>query len=178
MTGTDYLQPEFVQKVPEGDDHKRSICTRCGFIDYQNPRIIVGSVASAGKKILLCKRAIEPRRGFWTLPAGFLELHERVEEGARREAREEAGAELTIDRLLACYSVLHISQVHLMYRATLENPETIKAGIESEEVQLFEWQDIPWKDLAFPSVYWALTQYKQVEGCKEFTPFSNPEEGL
>ena len=178
MTDTHYAKPEFVQKVPDGDDHERAVCTRCGFIDYRNPKIVVGSVATAGDRILLCKRAIEPRKGYWTLPAGFLEVNERVEDGAKREALEEAGADLTIDRLLAYYNVVHISQVQIMFRAKLNNPDTIAAGIESEEVGLFKWEDIPWEDLAFPSVVWALRQFKETKDRDDFPPFSNPVEGL
>ena len=178
MTGTDYPQPEFTRKVPDGDNMERSVCTRCGFVDYQNPKIVVGSVVSSGDRVLLCKRAIEPREGYWTLPAGFLELNETVEDGAKREAFEEAGARITIDRLLAYYSVKHISQIQLMFRATLDNPDTIEAGVESEEIGLFAWEEIPWEDLAFPSVYWALRQFRETEGRTDFPPFTNPVDGL
>ncbi len=175
---TNYLEPEFTQKVPDGDNMTRSVCTRCGFIDYQNPKIVVGSVAAFEDKVLLCKRAIEPRKGYWTLPAGFMELKETLEEGAMREAREEACAELEIDRLLATYSVPHLSQVQIMFRARLANPLKIAAGPESEEVGLFAWSDIPWTDLAFPSVYWALKQYDQSKDLADFAPFTNPVDGL
>lgn len=178
MTDDRTLTPSFGRKIPDGDNMERSVCTRCGFIDYQNPKIVVGSVATAGERILLCRRAIEPRKGYWTLPAGFLEQHETAEDGARREAREEAFAELTIHQLLAIYSITHISQIQLMFRATLDNPETIRPGPESAAVQLFEWQDIPWEDLAFPSVGWALRQFSQVRDETGFPPFANPIEGL
>ncbi|WP_306251474.1 NUDIX hydrolase [Parvularcula sp. IMCC14364] len=175
---TDNLEPEFARRVPEDDNMERSVCTRCGFIDYQNPKIVVGSVAVAGEQILLCKRAIEPRKSFWTLPAGFMELKETLEEAAMREAQEEACAELAIDRVLATYSVPHISQVQIMFRARLINPETIAAGPESEAVGLFNWSEIPWTDLAFPSVYWALKQYDQSKDNDDFAPFTNPPGGL
>ncbi len=175
---TDNLQPEFVLEVPEGEDRERSVCVRCKFIDYHNPKIVVGSIAVANGRILLCKRAIEPRKGFWTLPAGYMELQETVENAALREAWEEARARLTIDRILAYYSVPHISQVQIMFRTKLENPDSIAPGLESEEVGLFAWQDIPWTDLAFPSVYWALKQYKETEERSDFAPFSNPVDGL
>ena len=178
MTNTDLPAPDFIRKVPENDDRERSVCTKCGFIDYENPKIVVGSVAVYGDKFLLCRRAIEPRKGFWTLPAGFMELGETVEEAARREAREEAEADLTLTGLLAYYSVPHISQVQLMFRAQLNNPETIKAGPESAEVGLFTWEDIPWTELAFPSVYWALRQYNEVRGQAEHPAFTNPPSGL
>ena len=178
MTDTNLPAPDFIKKVPEGDDKERSVCTRCGFIDYQNPKLVVGSVVAHEEKILLCKRAIEPRKGFWTLPAGFMELAETVEEAARREAREEAGADLTLTHMLAYYSVPHISQVQIMFCATLNNPDTIAAGLESAEIGLFSWTDIPWTELAFPSVYWALKQFDEVRGQESFAPFTNPPSGL
>ncbi|GGD13849.1 NUDIX hydrolase [Aquisalinus flavus] len=174
----DRMEPDFTRKVPDGDTVERSVCTRCGFIAYDNPKIVVGSVATAGQRILLCRRAINPRKGYWTLPAGYLEHKETAEDGAMREAREEACATLTIHQLLATYSIMHISQVQLMFRATLENPETIAPGPESEEVGLFEWDDIPWDELAFPSVAWALRHYHQVKDRDAFPPFTNPVEGL
>lgn len=171
------LEKAFSEIIPDGDDRKRSVCTNCGFVDYQNPKIVVGSVASWEGAILLCRRAIEPRRGFWTLPAGYLELNETVEQGALREAWEEARAKMTLDRVLAVYSVERISQVQIMFRATLDTPE-VSAGPESEEVGLFRWSDIPWEDIAFPTVGWALRQWKQTENQETFAPFSNPVDGL
>jgi len=170
-------KPHFTRKVPPDDTMERAVCVTCGFVDYQNPKIVVGSVVTWGEKILLCKRAIEPRRGYWTLPAGYLELHETAEAGAAREAREEACAEIEIERLLAVYSVPRISQVQLMFRARLARPE-IAAGPESEAVGLFGWEDIPWADLAFPSVNWALRHYRETKGVADFAPFSNPVDGL
>jgi ADP-ribose pyrophosphatase YjhB (NUDIX family) len=163
----------FAMQVPEGDERERRVCTTCGFIDYVNPRIVAGSVAYVNDRILLCRRAIDPRKGFWTLPAGFMEQGESVEEGARREAREEAGAELEIETLLAVYSIPRLSQVQLMFRAKLLN--TPKAGPESLEVALVRWEDIPWKDLAFPSVKWALEAFRETMGRTGFAPFGNPE---
>jgi ADP-ribose pyrophosphatase YjhB (NUDIX family) len=126
-----------------------------------------------GDHILLCRRAIEPRKNFWTLPAGYLEEHETPEAGAMREAREEANAEIAIDSLLAVYAVPHISQVHLMYRAKLAQP-AFSAGPESLEVKLFSWEEIPWGELAFPSVKWALDHWKESKDLKGFSPFTNP----
>jgi ADP-ribose pyrophosphatase YjhB (NUDIX family) len=163
----------FARRVPEGDTHERYVCGQCGHIAYSNPKIVVGSVVSHGDRILLCRRAIEPRKNLWTLPAGFLEEHETPEDGARREAREEACAEIKIDALLAVYTVAHISQVQLMYRATLPTP-SFSAGPESLEVGLFAWNDIPWTELAFPSVKWALDHYRRAKDCAEFAPFANP----
>jgi ADP-ribose pyrophosphatase YjhB (NUDIX family) len=165
--------PQFERGVPEGDTHERYICGRCGHVHYTNPKIVVGSVVAYDNRILLCRRAIEPRKGLWTLPAGFLEEHESPEDGARREAREEACADIVIDALLAVYTVAHISQVQLMYRARLEAP-TFAAGPESLEVGLFGREEIPWAELAFPSVKWALGHYQASIGKAVFAPFSNP----
>ena len=179
MTSTDNQAPSFVRRVPEGDDRERNVCTRCAYVAYENPKIVTGSVATdAQGRILLCKRAIEPRRGFWTLPAGYMELGETVEQSARREAWEEARAELELDQVLAVYSVPRISQVQIMFRARLLNPETVAAGPESEAVRLVAWEAIPWTELAFPTVYWALRQHREVAGRASFPPFSNPQDGV
>ncbi len=171
------LDQRFLKAVPAGDDRTRDVCGHCGFVDYKNPKIVAGSVVSSGGDILLCRRAIEPRRGYWTLPAGYLELGESVEDGARREAWEEARARITIDAVLAVYSVPRISQVQIMFRARLDPPE-FAAGPESLEVALFAWEKIPWADLAFPTVGWALRQWKEVEGVDRFPAYSNPVDGL
>lgn len=162
----------FELRVPDGDDRERRVCGTCGFIDYQNPRIVAGSVVRKDGKILLCKRAIEPRKGYWTLPAGYMELGETVEAAAAREAKEEACAEIEIDRVLAVYSVPRIGQVQVMFRAELASD--IAPGPESVEVGLFDWKDIPWSELAFPTVVWALTHYAETRGVDAFAPFANP----
>ncbi|MDZ7629449.1 MAG: NUDIX hydrolase [Parvularculaceae bacterium] len=177
MSEKEALKQRFLRVVPAGDDRERDVCGHCGFIDYQNPKIVVGSVADFAGAILLCRRAIEPRRGFWTLPAGYLELGESVEDGARREAWEEARARIVIDRTLGVYSVPRISQVQIMFRARLETPDCA-AGPESLDVALFAWDDIPWAEIAFPTVGWALRQWKEVEGRDTFPAFGNPVEGL
>ena len=166
-------EPSFQQGRLEGDHLDRMICDTCGFVAYENPKIVVGSVVSSGDKLLLCKRAIRPRMGYWTLPAGYLELHETPIDGAKREAQEEALAEIKIIDLLAVYAIPRISQVQLIYRAELASPN-IGAGPESQEVGLYDWQDIPWKDIAFPSVHWALGHYRQSLGEKVVAPFTNP----
>ena len=166
--------PVFTRRVPTGDNMPRDICDRCGFIHYVNPKVVVGSVVGHQGRILLCRRAIEPRRGFWTLPAGFMEQGETAEQGARREAREEANAEIVLTDLLAVYSIPRIAQVQLMYRAELATP-SFSAGEESLEVVLFSWEEIPWDELAFPSVHWALTQFHSVEGRVGIAPFGNPD---
>ena len=169
--------PDFVLRVPEGDDRERRVCQRCDFVDYVTPKIVVGSVATWEDKILLCRRAIEPRSGFWTLPAGYMEEGESVEVAAAREAQEEARADLAIERVLSIYSIPRISQVQIMFRAALRSPD-ISAGPESAEVGLFAWEDIPWEELAFPSVHWALNHYRETMGQTAFAPFSNPPESL
>ncbi len=175
-------QPTFSVRMPDGDEMPRKVCDTCGFVAYENPKIVVGSVVRHDGRILLCKRAIEPRRGFWTIPAGYLELNETPDEGAMREAREEATAQIAISRLLAVYSVPRISQVQLIYRATLSAPDIgteamppIAAGVESEAVELFDWADIPWGELAFPSVHWALNHDREAEEGAPSVPFGNPD---
>ena len=163
----------FVHRVPEGDTLTRRVCDSCGFIDYENPKVVVGSVATWEDRILLCRRSINPRKGFWTLPAGFLELGEDPESGALREASEEACARLEIDQLLAVYAIPRISQIQLIYRARLLDPD-VRVGEETLELGLFEWEEIPWQDIAFPSVRWALNDHHAVAGLSDFAPRSNP----
>ncbi len=162
-----------VRAVPDGDNRERLVCPDCGFINYENPKVVVGAVVSRDEEILLCRRAIGPRKGFWTLPAGFMELNETPAEGAARETMEEACAEIEIDALLAVYSIPRISQVQVIYRALLVSPG-FAAGPESAEVELFAWEEIPWDDLAFPSVRWALGHFKEVRGQATFAARSNP----
>jgi ADP-ribose pyrophosphatase YjhB (NUDIX family) len=164
---------EFVRRIPEGDNVERDVCARCGHVHYVNPKIVVGSVCSWHGRILLCRRAIEPRRGFWTIPAGYMEERESPTEGAAREAWEEALAKIEIDRLLAVYAVPRISQVQLIFRARLVSAD-VAPGVESLETRLFAWEEIPWESLAFPSVHWALKHHREVEGCGDFAPFDNP----
>lgn len=159
-------------QTPPSEDRQRRVCDHCAFIDYVNPKVVVGAVVIDADHVLLCRRAIEPRLGFWTLPAGFLEENETVEEGALREAREEACADLALEGVLAVYSVPRISQVQVMFRARLARPG-FSAGPESQEVALFAWPDIPWDKLAFPSVRWALEHYQDWRTGMP-GPFSNP----
>jgi|SRR5215469_16158126 len=166
----------FARATPEGDDRERLVCVDCGFVLYDNPKIVVGSVARWGDKILMCRRAINPRRGFWTLPAGYLELNESTQAGAAREAWEEARARIAIESLLAIYDIPRISQVQLIYRARLID-ETVSAGPESLEVGLFGWDQIPWDDIAFPSVRWALGHEREVRDSGDLSPRSNPPAG-
>ncbi|MBQ0761369.1 NUDIX hydrolase [Marinobacter psychrophilus] len=139
------------QRIPAGDNRHRYVCTHCNTIHYQNPRIIAGTVPVWDNRILLCRRAIEPRYGYWTLPAGFMENQETTLEAAVRETREEALAEVNIEGLYVVLDVPHIDQVHIFYRATLIEGK-YGAGEESLETQLFELSDIPWDELSFPTV--------------------------
>src|ERR1700740_811508 len=149
------LRGPSVRGIPEGDNRERMICAECGYILYDNPKIVVGSVARGGDCLLLGPRSIQPRYVFWTLPAGYLELNESASAGAEREAWEEARARIEIEGLLAIYDIPRISQVQLIYRARLLD-EAIEPGPESLEVRLFDWAEIPWGELAFPSIRWAL----------------------
>lgn len=146
------------RKIPEGDHLPRYVCTACGTIHYQNPRIIAGCVIETEGKLLLCKRAIEPRLGYWTHPAGFMENGESVAQGAAREAMEEALAKVKIGSLLSIVNVLHAHQVHITYRATLAEPG-YGVGVESLETRLYDEAEIPWEDIAFLSVRFALQRY-------------------
>ena len=147
-----------VRLVPEGDHRLRDVCTACGHVHYQNPRIITGCVAEWQGRILLCRRAIEPRTGLWTIPAGFLENGESVQAGAARETAEEALAEVEVGSLLAVVNVLHSNQVHMMFRARLRDGSH-GPGIESLETQLYDEAAIPWPQIAFQSVRFALACY-------------------
>ncbi len=145
-------------QIPPGDHLPRFICGTCQTIHYENPKVIVGCVPEYQGKILLCKRAIEPRLGFWTIPAGFMENGETLEAGAARECLEEAQAHVSIGSLLAIVDVVHAHQVHVMFRAKLEKPE-FGAGAESLEVGLYSPEEIPWSDIAFRSIEFALKRY-------------------
>jgi ADP-ribose pyrophosphatase YjhB (NUDIX family) len=162
-----------IRGIPEGDDRERMICADCGYVLYDNPKIVVGSVVRLRERVLLCRRAINPRRGFWTLPAGYLELNESTSAGAQREAWEEARARIHIEGLLAIYDIPRISQVQLIYRAYLIDA-AISAGSESLEVGLFGWDEIPWDNIAFPSVRWALQHERDARATGDFTPRHNP----
>lgn len=145
-------------RVPEGDHRERYVCSACGTIHYQNPKLIAGCVPEHHGKILLCRRAIEPRRGYWTVPAGFMENGETLQEAAARESREEALAEVTIGSLLSVVHVLHAEQVHVFFRADLPQPR-FGVGPESLEVELVSPAEIPWADIAFPSTDFTLRRY-------------------
>ncbi len=145
-------------RIPPGDQRLRFVCTVCGTIHYENPRIIAGCVPEWRGQILLCKRAIEPRRGYWTFPAGFLENGEAVQEGAAREAVEEALAKVEIGSLVSIVNVVRAHQVHMTFRARLLDAD-FGVGEESLEVDLYDEADIPWSEIAFLSVEFALRRY-------------------
>ncbi len=145
-------------RVPEGDSRPRDVCPACGTIHYENPRIVAGCVVTYGDEVLLCKRAIEPRSGFWTVPAGFMELGETMAEAAARETLEEACARIEPGALFSIVDVVHARQVHVFFEAALETLE-FGAGEETEAAAMYPLDAIPWKELAFPSVRIALQRY-------------------
>ncbi|MDB6061193.1 MAG: hydrolase [Verrucomicrobiaceae bacterium] len=146
------------QLIPAGDDRMRYVCTQCHTIHYQNPRMIVGCLPVSGDRVLLCRRAISPRHGFWTLPAGFLENGETTQQGAERETWEEAHAKVANSTLYRVFDLPHIDQIYMFYRADLVG-ESYGPGTESLEVELFREEDIPWQELAFPVVFEALREF-------------------
>jgi ADP-ribose pyrophosphatase YjhB (NUDIX family) len=154
--------------VPAGDNRVRAICPSCGHIEYDNPRIVAGCVIEHEGKIVLARRAIEPRKGYWTLPAGFMELGETVEQGAAREAYEEAGAAVQITQLYTLYSIPRIGQVYMMFRASLPDGN-IAAGEESLEVSFFDEATMPWDELAFEAVRLTIERYWQESKRGQFT---------
>jgi ADP-ribose pyrophosphatase YjhB (NUDIX family) len=150
--------PAITLRIPSGDHRPRQVCGDCGTVHYQNPKIVAGCIPEWKGKILLCRRAIEPRYGWWTLPAGFMENGESTVAAAAREALEEANAIVDDLVLYAMYSLTHISQVYLMFRGRLRGGES-SAGAETLEVRLFEEAEIPWRDIAFPVVTETLQRY-------------------
>jgi ADP-ribose pyrophosphatase YjhB (NUDIX family) len=144
--------------TPPGDDRPRYLCEFCGAIHYQNPVMVVGCIPEMDGKLLLCRRAIEPCSGKWTLPAGYLENGETMSEGAEREAFEEAYARIEILAPYALYNICYVNQIYLMFRARLINDD-IRPGSESTEVRLFAEDEIPWDDIAFRVIQETLRQY-------------------
>ena len=145
-------------RVPDGDNMPRHVCDACGTIQYQNPKIVAGCIPEWQGRILLCKRAIEPRYGLWTIPAGFMENRETVEQAAARETDEEAMARVEIAGLYGVYNIPHISQVYMIFRGELVDGE-FAPGPESLETQLYAEEEIPWDEIAFPVVARALERY-------------------
>lgn len=169
--------PNFQPSVPEGDTHERMVCAKCDWIHYENPRIIVTGFCIWEDQILLCRRAIGPRRGFWTLPGGFMEIGETMHEGAAREVREEAGSIVSMDSLLATYTIARIGQVHMVFLAKMDSAD-YSIGEESLDVRLFPLQheSLPWDELAFPVNEWALRDYLSLDGKNVTQPFVVREE--
>ncbi len=147
-----------IVQIPAGDNRPRHVCPSCATIHYQNPKIVAGCIAEWEGKILLCKRAIEPRHGLWTLPAGFMENNETTLEAALRETREEACAEVNIEGLYALFNLPHINQVYMMFRGSLAAME-FAPGEESLQVELYDEADIPWDELAFATIKHTLRFY-------------------
>jgi len=145
-------------RVPDGDNRPRACCDRCGVVHYINPRPVVGTIPVWDYKVLLCRRAIEPRHGKWTLPAGFMEVGETTAEGALRETLEEAGARVALGQLFSMIDVPHVEQVHLFFQARLLDLD-FSAGEESLEVRLFDETEIPWQDIAFRTVAVTLRHF-------------------
>jgi ADP-ribose pyrophosphatase YjhB (NUDIX family) len=145
-------------QVPEGDDRERFVCLACDLVHYSNPRVIVGCLPVHGDRVLLCKRAIEPRKNYWTLPAGFMENGETTQQGAARETWEEARARVSNLDLYRVFDVPYISQVYMFYRCDLDNGE-YGVGPESLESGLYSKQDVPWDEIAFPVVHETLQEY-------------------
>lgn len=166
----------FVRHVPEGDNRERMVCGECGYVAYENPKVVVGSVVVSDGRVLMCRRAIEPRKGFWTLPAGYMELGETLEEGAAREALEEAEAVITIEGILGVFSIARIGQVQVIFRARFSDlgQPTFGAGLESLDVRLFKPDEIPWNEIAFPSVHWALNAWRELGTSPMGQPVGNP----
>ena len=158
-------------EIPQGDNVMRHVCTACGVIHYQNPNMVVGSLVEHDGKILLCKRAIEPRYGLWTLPAGFMENDETTMQAAERETREEACADVELLQLFTMFSLPHINQVYLLYRARLKSPE-FSPGPESLEVELYDEADIPWNTIAFPVIAESLRLYFKDRQAGQFNTWT------
>ncbi len=160
------------QRIPDGDNRPRFVCDNCDIIHYQNPNIVAGCLPVYGDKILLCKRAIEPRYGLWTLPAGYMENNETVEQAAIRESQEEANANVELQQLYTVFSLPHANQVYMMFRARLLD-ENFSAGIESLEVELFDESEIPWDQLAFSTIDYTLKYFFEDRKRGEFSLHSH-----
>jgi ADP-ribose pyrophosphatase YjhB (NUDIX family) len=145
-------------RVPEGDNRERAVCNACGEVHYENPLNVVGTLPVWGEQVLLCRRAIEPRHGLWTLPAGFMELGETVEQGALRETVEEAGARIELEGLFTLLNVVRVGQVHFFYRARMLDT-SLDPGPETLEARLFREDEVPWDEIAFRTVRETLKHY-------------------
>lgn len=160
--GSDKLE----MSIPDGDHRSRIVCTHCDTIHYQNPLIVVGCLIEYEGKILLAKRGIEPRKGYWNLPAGFMENEETAEEGALREVEEETGMRVTLERLLTVFSVVHANQVYLIFLARASTPDFTLTP-ESVDIRFFSPGEIPWDEIAFSSNVHALKAFLANPASKE-----------
>ncbi len=157
-------------RVPSGDNLARAVCLHCDAVHYQNPKVVAGCIVEFEDRILLCKRAIEPRSGLWTIPAGFMELGETTQAAAKRETMEEACADAIIDDLFAVYNIPSVSQVYVIFRAHLVSAE-FSPGVESLQTALFAEDEIPWNELAFRVVQSSLERYFAKAGQGQLAPF-------
>lgn len=163
------------RKTPPGDQHERTVCPECDYIDYDNPKIINIAVAvykdpeTGEDMFLFARRGIQPRLGKWTLPGGFMEKGETIQEGAMRETSEEAGADVKIGALILVFTPAEKNEVIMVFRGTMDKP-IADPGIESQEVQFFKWKDIPWGELAFPFIREALVAYQETKDKTDFQP--------
>ena len=151
----------YIYKKTDLEQKKRKVCKKCGFIDYKNPKIVAGSLVVKNKKILLCRRAIEPSYGKWTFPSGYLDANETPEEGAIREAKEEVNIKIKLKKLFIIFTVRKKNLIQFVFLADHVN-KTYKPGIETLEAKYFSFDEIPWKHLAFPSVAYAIKKYKKL----------------
>lgn len=145
-------------KIPPDDDHVRAVCSQCGLVHYSNPKLVVGTIPEMDDKILLCRRNIEPRKGFWTLPAGYLENGESVQDGAVRETLEEAIADVEIIAPYRMFNIVPVNQIYMMFRARMLS-DHFGPTPESIEVRLFEESEIPWDEIAFQTIYQTLEHF-------------------
>ncbi|KHF25763.1 ADP-ribose pyrophosphatase [Solemya velum gill symbiont] len=155
--------------IPAGDDRDRDVCDDCGHIHYENPKVVTGCLVEQDGKILLCQRAIEPRYGLWTLPAGFMENGETVEQGAARETWEEAMADVEVNGLYTMFSLTHINQIYMLFRGRFKSPE-FSLGPESLDVKLVSEDEIPWDEMAFPVIEETLRLYLEDRKTGNFGP--------
>lgn len=154
-------------KIPEGDNRERYVCDSCNTIHYSNPNVVVGTLPAFEDKILLCKRAIEPRVGLWTVPAGFLENGESLLQGAWRETKEETQAEVDMKEILTIFNIPQINQIYVIYRANIED-NSFGPTSESLDVKLFSYDEVPWEELAFPFVPKTINHYYECLKTKKF----------
>ena len=151
---------KLIFRIPEGDNFERFVCEKCDMVHYNNPRVIVGCLPIYDNKIVICRRAIDPCKGKWNLPAGFMENGERAEEGALRELKEETGLDGEIVKLHCIYSIPHVNQVYMIFLTRIEN-WTADPGEESLEVSVFDQQEIPWGDIGFTSSVYAIEKFME-----------------